>query len=63
LSVPAFIPYPETVPFRAVAAAVGLVLLPLVSRATMRLDPPRPLRNMAAAGAAVAEREGASRAT
>ena len=30
LGLPAFIPYPETLPFRTVAAAVGLVLLPVV---------------------------------
>jgi high affinity choline transporter 7 len=47
LGLPAFIAYPELLPFRTVAAAAGLVLLPLVSRATGRLDPPRPLRNLA----------------
>ena len=46
LGLPAFIPYPATVPFRTVAAAVGLMLLPLVSRATSRWDAPRPLRNV-----------------
>jgi high affinity choline transporter 7 len=51
LSLPAFIAYPETVPFRTVAAAAGLVLLPLVSRATAAWDAPKPLRN-------VMEREG-----
>jgi high affinity choline transporter 7 len=47
LGLPAFISYPDTVPFRTVAAAAGLVLLPLVSRATARKDPPQPLRNVA----------------
>ena len=46
LSLPAFIAYPDTVPFRTLAAAAGLVLLPLVSRATARWDPPQPLRNV-----------------
>ena len=46
LGVPALIPYPETVPFRTVAALAGIVLLPLVSRATARWDTPRPLRNL-----------------
>ena len=49
LGLPAFIPYPDGVPFRTLAAAAGLVLLPLVSRATLRLDPPSPLRNVVAA--------------
>ena len=48
LSLPAFIAYPESVPFRTVAAAAGLVLLPLVSRATAHWDAPQPLRNAAA---------------
>ena len=47
LGLPSFIPYPETAPFRTMAAAAGLVLLPLVSRMTARWDPPRPLRNVA----------------
>jgi high affinity choline transporter 7 len=34
-------------PFRTVAMLVGLVLLPLVSRLTARLDPPRRLRRLA----------------
>jgi high affinity choline transporter 7 len=54
LSLPAFIAYPEAVPFRTVAAAAGLVLLPLVSRATASWDAPKPLRN-------VMEREGIGR--
>lgn len=45
LGIPALIPYPETLPFRTVAAVAGLVLLPLVSRATAHLDVPRLLRN------------------
>jgi high affinity choline transporter 7 len=45
LGLPAFISYPETVPFRTLAAATGLILLPLVSRATARWDAPVPLRN------------------
>ena len=48
LNLPAFIAYPESVPFRTLAAAAGLVLLPLVSRLTTHLDTPRPLRNLAA---------------
>ena len=44
LGLPAFLPYPETMPFRTVAAVAGLVLLPVVSRATARWDTPRPLR-------------------
>jgi len=39
--------YPATLPFRVVAASAGLILLPLVSRATARWDPPQPLRNVA----------------
>jgi len=31
-------------PFKTLAAAVGLLLLPTVSRLTARWDPPRPLR-------------------
>ena len=46
LGLPAIIAYPDTVPFRTIAAAAGLVLLPLVSRMTARWDPPRPLRNV-----------------
>lgn len=45
LGLPAFIAYPASVPFRTVAAIAGLMLLPLVSRLTARVDPPRPLRN------------------
>jgi solute carrier family 5 (high affinity choline transporter), member 7 len=61
LGLPAFIPYPETIPFRTLAAAAGLVLLPLVSRATARWDEARPLRNPTGAGPSP-EREGLSRA-
>lgn len=43
LDLPALFPYPDGLPFRTVAAALGLVLLPLVSRLTACLDPPRPL--------------------
>ncbi len=49
LGLPPFMHYPETLPFRTVAALAGLVLLPLVSRATARWDPPQPLRNPSAA--------------
>ena len=48
LNLHAFIAYPESVPFRTLAAAAGLVLLPLVSRLTAHLDSPQPLRNPAA---------------
>jgi high affinity choline transporter 7 len=40
---PELIPYPEWWPFKTVAAAAGLVLLPLVSRVTAGAAPPRPL--------------------
>jgi high affinity choline transporter 7 len=52
LGLPAFVPYPETVPFRTLAAGAGLFLLPIVSRATARWDAPRPLRNVVTAEAA-----------
>lgn len=45
LGLPAFIHYPDTVPFRTVAAAAGMLLLPLVSRATARWDSARPLHD------------------
>jgi high affinity choline transporter 7 len=45
-SIPALIPYPEWMPFRTVAAVTGLVLIPVVSRLTLAISPPRPLRNM-----------------
>ena len=50
LGIPALIPYPELWPTKTVAAAAGLVLLPLVSRATAHLAPARPLRNMVTEG-------------
>jgi high affinity choline transporter 7 len=46
LGVPALMHYPATLPFRTVAAATGLLLIPLVSRATGRWDRPQPLRNV-----------------
>ena len=46
LGVPAIVTYPDTLPFRIVAASAGLILLPLVSRATANWDPPLPLRNV-----------------
>jgi len=49
LGIPALIPYPPTVPFRTVAAVAGLIVLPLVSRATARWDVPLVLRNPALA--------------
>ncbi len=45
LGIPALFAYPQTLPFKTVAAAAGLLLLPLVSRLTGHLDAPRPLRN------------------
>ena len=45
LGVPALMHYPDNLPFRTIAAAAGLVLLPLVSRLTTRWDAPQPLRN------------------
>jgi solute carrier family 5 (high affinity choline transporter), member 7 len=44
LGMPAVLPYPDGFPFRTIAAVAGLVLLPLVSRATGRRNAPRPLR-------------------
>ena len=44
--IPALIPYPEWVPFRATAAAAGLILMPVVSRLTGSTMPPRPLKNL-----------------
>jgi len=53
------------VPFRTLAAAAGLVLLPLVSRVTAAWDAPKPLRNVMEreGNAATPEREGFSRAS
>ena len=47
LGIPALIHYSDGVPFRTLAAAAGLVLLPLVSRATAPWDASRPLHNAA----------------
>ncbi|HUU35377.1 MAG TPA: sodium:solute symporter family protein [Vicinamibacterales bacterium] len=47
LSLPALFPYPDGLPFRTLAAALGLALLPLVSRLTARWDAPRPLASPA----------------
>ena len=52
LSIPALVHYPDTYPFRTVAALAGLVLLPLVSRLNAHRDPPQALRNPADAEAA-----------
>lgn len=49
LGIPALVTYPEWLPFKTVAAAAGLVLLPLVSRATAHVDAPQVLRNPIAA--------------
>ena len=48
LGLPALIPYPETLPFKTIAASAGLVLLPVVSRMTARWDEAKPLTNPAA---------------
>jgi high affinity choline transporter 7 len=45
-SIPALIPYPGWVPFKTLAAVVGLILLPVVSRMTSAWIAPRPLRNV-----------------
>ena len=44
--IPALIPYPEWVPFKSLAAGVGLMLLPVVSRLTGAWSAPRPLRKL-----------------
>jgi high affinity choline transporter 7 len=44
--IPALIPYPEWVPFKTLAAGMGLILLPAVSRLTVAWSAPRPLRNL-----------------
>ena len=44
----ALIPYPDTLPVKTVAAAAGMVVLPLVSRLTVHRYTPRALRNAAA---------------
>jgi len=51
LGLPPVIAYPDTVPFRTLAAVTGLILLPLVSRATARWDAATPLRNVSVAPA------------
>ena len=48
LGLPAFIAYPETLPFKTIAASAGFILLPLVSRATQAWDRPAALRNPSA---------------
>jgi high affinity choline transporter 7 len=50
LGIPALLPYPESFPFRTVAAAAGIILLATVSRATASWDPPSPLHNAAESG-------------
>ena len=42
--VPALIAYPDWLPFKTVAASAGMILLPVVSRLTGHLSPPRPCR-------------------
>lgn len=54
LDIPALIAYPPLVPFKTLAAAAGLLALPIVSRATARWDPPRPLRPIGEESEAVA---------
>ena len=44
--IPALIPYPDWVPVRTLAAAAGLILLPLVSRLTPEWSPPQPLKKV-----------------
>jgi len=51
LGLPALIHYPDTMPFRTLAATAGFVLLPLVSRATARWDAARPLHDVVAVAA------------
>jgi high affinity choline transporter 7 len=48
---PALIPYPEWWPFKTIAAGAGMIVLPLVSRLTRHLSPPRQLRAMPASAA------------
>jgi high affinity choline transporter 7 len=47
LGIPAVIHYPASLPFKTVAAVAGLIVLPVVSRLTARIDAPRSLRNPA----------------
>lgn len=42
--IPMLLPYPEWLPFKTIAAAAGLILLPAVSRLTQSYSPARPLR-------------------
>ena len=42
--IPALIPYPDYIPFKTMAAGAGLILLPAVSRLTLRWSKPQPLR-------------------
>jgi Na+/proline symporter len=42
--IPSILDYPSWMPFKTVAAATGVVLLPLVSRLTASISPPLPLR-------------------
>ena len=51
LGLPPFIHYPDTMPFKTIAALAGLVILPVVSRATARWDAARPLYGTAVAAA------------
>ena len=41
--IPALIAYPDFLPFKTIAAGAGLILLPAVSRLTLRWSKPRPL--------------------
>jgi high affinity choline transporter 7 len=41
--IPMLFAYPEWLPFKTIAAASGLILLPLVSRLTAAASPPSPL--------------------
>lgn len=45
LGLPALLPYPDGFPFRTLAAALGLILLPTISRLTGGQDAPQPLRS------------------
>lgn len=49
LGLPPLFAYPDAMPFRTVAAIAGFVVLPLVSRATLRWDAAAPLGNPVAA--------------
>ncbi len=44
--IPALIAYPEWIPFKTAAAGAGMLLLPIVSRLTAGLSPPRSLRRL-----------------